>query len=139
MLGLFLSHIIGYDIWFYISHRLLHTKYLWWIHKIHHEKKYPTIWDTHFSHWSESIIQSVGIGLPFLFFEPNWYVFFAAAFFTNTRGYMRHDIRTAWLIGNHHMLHHEFGNVNYGDYYMDWLFGTLDARPDKRVHGLIRI
>lgn len=136
---MFLLHVLGYDIWFYVSHRLLHTKYFWWIHKIHHEKKYPTIWDTNHAHWSEGLIQSSGILFPFLMYSPNWLDFALACIFTNTRGYMRHDIRTAWLIGNHHLLHHEFGNVNYGDYYMDWIFGTLDIRRDKRVNGLIRI
>jgi hypothetical protein len=44
--------------------------------------------------------------------------------------------RTAWLIGDHHILHHQLCNVNYGDYYLDWLFGTLDNVP--RISGFIR-
>lgn len=121
---LFLLHILGYDIWFYISHRLLHTKYFWWIHKIHHEKRYPTIWDTNYAHWSEGFIQSAGILLPLLI-EINWIQFVMACIFTNIRGYARHDAKYIWLVGNHHLLHHEFGNLNYGDYYMDYLFRTL--------------
>lgn len=136
---LFLLHVIGYDIWFYISHRLLHTQYLWWIHKIHHEKKYPTFLDTNHAHWSEGLIQSSGILLPFLVYSPNWIEFGLACVFTNIRGHARHDIRTAWLIGNHHMLHHEFGNKNYGEYYLDWLFGTTDVLYTKRINGFIRI
>jgi sterol desaturase/sphingolipid hydroxylase (fatty acid hydroxylase superfamily) len=132
-------HILGYDIWFYASHRLLHTKYLWSIHKIHHEKRYPTIWDTNYAHWSEGIIQSIGILLPFLLYYPNWIEFIIACVFTNMRGHARHDPRMIWLLGNHHMLHHELGNVNYGDYYIDCLFGTCDKKFNKRIAGLSRI
>ena len=132
-------HLVGYDIWFYTSHRLLHTKYFWWIHKIHHEKRYPTIWDTNHAHWSEGMIQSLGILLPFLFYHPVWTEFIIACIFTNIRGHARHDPRQTWLIGNHHLLHHELGNVNYGDYYMDYLFGTTDRNSNKRISGLIRV
>lgn len=38
MLGLIL-----YDFMFYIIHRLLHTKKLYWIHKLHHEYTNPTL------------------------------------------------------------------------------------------------
>lgn len=125
MLGLFLLHVLGYDVWFYMSHRLLHTRYGWKIHKIHHEKRYPTVWDTYHGHWSESILQSLGFALPWLFFSPDWYAVCLAALFTNARGCLRHDARFSWLVGNHHLLHHEVGNINYGDFYLDWIFKTL--------------
>lgn len=133
---MFILHVLGYDIWFYASHRFLH-KYLWSIHRIHHEKVNPTLWDTNHAHWSEGIIQSAGILLPFLIYSPIWIEFWLAAIFTNIRGHARHDPRTAWLIGDHHILHHRLGNVNYGDYYLDWMFGTLDE--STRINGLVRI
>lgn len=34
-----IRHVLLYDIWFYISHRFLHCRCLYWMHKIHHEKK----------------------------------------------------------------------------------------------------
>jgi sterol desaturase/sphingolipid hydroxylase (fatty acid hydroxylase superfamily) len=126
---IFLLHILGYDSWFYLSHILLHSKYFWFIHKIHHEKKRPTIWDTNHAHWSESIIQSVGVGLPFLFYTPNWTEFGLAWLFIIIRGYARHDSRFNWLVGDHHLIHHEVGNANYGDFYIDWIFGTVYKVP----------
>jgi sterol desaturase/sphingolipid hydroxylase (fatty acid hydroxylase superfamily) len=43
--------IISYDIWFYISHLILHTKYLYKYHKEHHKNKTKLIFtDTYISH-----------------------------------------------------------------------------------------
>jgi len=67
MLIQFLLHIVGYDIWFYLSHLALHTRALWWIHRVHHERVDPVWTDTYHGHWLESAFQGWGIfcrGLP---------------------------------------------------------------------------
>jgi sterol desaturase/sphingolipid hydroxylase (fatty acid hydroxylase superfamily) len=123
-----LLHILGYDIWFYISHILLHQPYLYAkIHKIHHEKKYPYWQDTYHSHWFEGPFQSLGFLLPFIFFKLSVIELFVAFLFCQARGLMRHDIRLEWLIGNHHLLHHSKTNYNYGEPWIDRLCGTYQA------------
>jgi hypothetical protein len=44
--------------------------------------------------------------------------------FVNVRGMLRHDVRTVWLVGNYHLLHHQYPNKNYGEGWLDWLGGT---------------
>lgn len=133
-------HLFGYDLWFYASHRLLHLPALYWIHKEHHGAVYPTVADTYRGHWLETPLQSLGFGLPWLLgLGGGMGAAAAAAAIAQARGLARHDARTAWLIGNHHLLHHELFNVNYGEYWLDWLLGTADAAPQRRVAGWVRV
>jgi sterol desaturase/sphingolipid hydroxylase (fatty acid hydroxylase superfamily) len=135
MIVLFLFHILSYDIWFYVSHLLLHTKYLYWIHKIHHEKKYPTFLDTYHDHWIESPIQGFGFVIPMMFMETDLLQSGLALVVINARGILQHDKRGSWLVGNHHLLHHEYGHGNYGTYWIDYCCGTLlcDKRPQTAI------
>ena len=129
----FLAHILGYDLWFYGSHRLLHTPALWWIHRVHHEAVYPTWSDTHRGHWIETGVQCLGYGLPFaLGWWAPWQAAAAAAFL-QLRGLARHDPRTAWVDGGHHLVHHRSFTKNYGEPWLDWLCGTYAPVPRQRV------
>ena len=119
-----LLHILGYDIWFYLSHILLHTNYLWKYHKIHHEIIRPKFTDTYTGHFLEGPFQSIGFLLPVIFYRIDFIQAGIALILVNLRGMMRHDDRTVWLIGNHHLLHHLYFNCNYGEYWLDTLFGT---------------
>ena len=125
---IFLLHIIGYDIWFYISHLLLHTRTLWRFHRIHHEITQPTFTDTYTGHMLEGPFQSIGFLLPIVFYRIHWSASLAAFVFVNIRGLARHDYRIAWLIGNHHLLHHADLRTNYGEYWLDRLFGTANPK-----------
>jgi sterol desaturase/sphingolipid hydroxylase (fatty acid hydroxylase superfamily) len=135
MIVLFLFHILSYDVWFYVTHLLLHTKYLYWIHKIHHEKKYPTFLDTYHDHWIESPIQGFGFVIPMMFMETDLLQSGLALVVINARGLLQHDKRGSWLVGNHHLLHHEYGHGNYGTYWIDYCCGTLlcDKRPQTAI------
>ena len=132
-------HILGYDVWFYISHILLHTPLLWPYHKIHHQIIYPKFTDTYTGHALEGPFQSLGFLAPLVIYEFELWPFIAALFFVNLRGIMRHDDRTIWLIGNHHILHHQYFNCNYGEYWLDRLFGTQIRRRDKIRHGVLYV
>ncbi len=136
---LFILHILGYDIWFYISHILLHTKLLWRFHKIHHEIIHPKFSDTYKGHWIEGPFQSLGFLLPIIFQNFDLASFIFALIFVNLRGMARHDDRTIWLIGNHHLLHHIYFNCNYGEYWLDKLFGTSVPDEVKVKKGLIYV
>ncbi len=121
----FLAHIVGYDLWFYLSHRLLHTHTLWWIHKEHHAYIYPKWYDTYSGHWLEGPFQSLGYGSPLLIGVWSPWEALAALIVINLRGMGRHDPRSAWLIdGGHHLQHHQQFTKNYGEPWLDWVCGT---------------
>lgn len=124
----FLFHVLSYDVWFYLSHLLLHTKIGWRFHKIHHEKRAPTFADTYYGHWSEGPFQSLGFLLPFAFGVWHPSAVLAALVAVNCRGILRHDARAAWLIGDHHLQHHVDPRYNFGDYWIDALCGTAAPR-----------
>jgi len=123
MLSIALS-ILSYDIWFYISHVLLHTRTLYPYHKLHHTKQVPMFLDTYVGHRLEGPFQGIGMFLPFIFFEYSIFDIVIILAFLNLRGMMRHDERCVFLIGNHHLLHHKFPSYNFGEYWLDSLCGT---------------
>ena len=90
-----------------------------------------TFTDAYVGHRSEGVFQGLGIFLPFALFKYDLYDSTtiasagAALILINLRGMARHDDRSTWLIGNHHLLHHVHPNANYGEYWLDWLFGTM--------------
>jgi lathosterol oxidase len=126
-------YIISYDIWFYISHILLHKVHcLKLIHKKHHELNYQTIRysDTYVGHYLEGPFQSIGVIVPMFFIESNIYEYILVVLFLNLRGMIRHVHRLTWIYGNHHIIHHKYPNYNYGEYWLDCLFGT--NYPDNK-------
>jgi sterol desaturase/sphingolipid hydroxylase (fatty acid hydroxylase superfamily) len=127
-----LCSIIGYDIWFYISHVLLHRRSLYKYHSEHHAKRAPMFLDTYTGHTMEGPIQSLGAIVPFLFLSYSVYDIAAIILLLNIRGMMRHDARCIPLIGNHHLLHHEHPAYNFGEYWIDSLCGT--RYPDDSVY-----
>jgi lathosterol oxidase len=66
--------ILSYDIWFYISHVLLHTKFLYKYHKEHHVNTKPRFLDTYVGHILEGPFQGIGMFVPYLF--QNYLYFF---------------------------------------------------------------
>ena len=129
--------VFCYDIWFYVSHRLLHTRTMYPIHNIHHKYVVPTLWDTYEGHWLESPFQGLGTFVPFLYFSYDWTAILTILFILNVRGLMRHDERFVWLIGNHHLLHHRFPQYNFGEYWLDRLGGTLYPNRKEAVSGIL--
>jgi len=138
MLGTLL-HIICYDVWFYLSHLILHSPNVYFIHKLHHLKQHDQLtWqDTNVSHLIEHIVQPVGIFVPCFFPGFSLKSLLIAYVFIAVRGLMRHDNRCVWLIGNHHILHHKYRNYNYGEYWIDTLCGTKCPYENEYVYGII--
>jgi sterol desaturase/sphingolipid hydroxylase (fatty acid hydroxylase superfamily) len=146
---LIVSIILGYDIWFYISHLILHMPWFFKnIHKEHHAliPKKMTFTDAYVGHWSEGIFQGLGVCAPFFLFQYDLYdsTTIASAgvaiILINLRGMARHDVNSIWLIGNHHLLHHVHPNANYGEYWLDWLFGTMlteSKHKEEYVKGMV--
>jgi lathosterol oxidase len=134
-----LFHIICYDVWFYVSHIFFHTPTFYVFHKIHHKKKYSEIkyFDTNEGHYAEHIVQPLGILVPCFFpgFSPNQMIFSWTIIVV--RGLMRHDDRFSWLIGNHHLLHHKHQKYNFGEYWIDKLFGTIYYDEREYKYGIL--
>jgi lathosterol oxidase len=116
--------IVSYDIWFYVSHLILHSAYFYKYHKEHHKNKINLVYtDTYVGHPFESAFQGIGVLIPYMYYGSLYELAITLALI-NIRGMMRHDHRCAWLIGNHHLLHHEYPGYNYGEYWIDFLCGT---------------
>ena len=105
---------------------MLHSRFLYAYHSIHHSSDPNNLqWmDTYVGHWFENLLQGIGMFFPYLFFQYSWGETLLILAFLNVRGMMRHDWRCAWLIGNHHLLHHKYPGYNYGEVWMDSLLGT---------------
>jgi lathosterol oxidase len=137
-----MNSIICYDIWFYLSHIILHNKYFYRIiHREHHSTHYDIIHfkDTYVAHLLEGPFQGLGIIFPYYFIKFNFYSFLCSLILVNIRGMLRHDKRFVWLIGNHHILHHKYPQYNYGEYWLDKIFGTSYPNRNEYVYGIIYI
>jgi sterol desaturase/sphingolipid hydroxylase (fatty acid hydroxylase superfamily) len=114
------------DFFFYISHRLMHTKLLYeWSHKTHHELKNPVGFGTFYAHWFDFIVCII---LPTLYSQfllsSHAYTSFLWIIITITNSiFVSHggyDIKDKL-----HYYHHKTFIYNYGTgLYMDKLFRT---------------
>ena len=132
-------YLFSYDIFFYVSHILLHTKDFYYIHKTHHETKYEELTYLHAGKGDilENIIQYSSLSIPLIIIKFDLFQFLIAFTLIQIRGLMRHDHNYVWLIGNHHLLHHKNRRYNYGEYWLDTLFGTKYPNSDEYVYGII--
>ena len=131
--------ILSYDVWFYLSHVILHNKKIYRIiHKEHHSVDYNIInfKDTYVGHFAEGPFQGMGVLFPLFFIKFNFYLFLYSLVIINIRGMLRHDTRFIWLIGNHHILHHKYPQYNFGEYWLDKLFGTICPNKHEYVFGM---
>ena len=108
-------------------------------HKLHHTKPVPTYEDTYLADSVETVFQGVGFMFPAVVYTYGLQDIILVLLFLNIRGMMAHDPRFMFLIGNHHLLHHKYGNCNYGQYYIDFLGGTRHYRSEDYVYGWIYV
>jgi sterol desaturase/sphingolipid hydroxylase (fatty acid hydroxylase superfamily) len=121
----FFFYIVYYDIFYYFLHRLLHTKYLYNIHKIHHKKNIPNYLDYYNIHLLEYPLTSIGLLIAIYIYKIYIYQLIMAIIFINTRGILIHDKKFINLVGDHHLIHHKYYKYNYGEYWLDFTFGTI--------------
>ena len=130
---------ILFDLYFYISHRLLHTKFLYSrIHYLHHRIKYPTVTTTLALHPLESVnvfIFQVLLNLLLPMHPLALIVGHLIIYVGNTIGHFGHEIfpkklrELLPLLGtaSFHDLHHKHERCNYGFFFMwyDKKFRTI--------------
>ena len=132
--------ILMHDIYFYVTHRLMHTKWLFSkIHAFHHQSSNPTpLTSFSFTIW-ESIVQLSFLPIALAIFP--FHVTIIGLFLWTTQiqnayihcGYsfrpqLLKNKWFYWLFGNpvHHNVHHEYSDGNYGLYFnfLDIIFKT---------------
>ena len=131
---------------FYFLHRLLHQN-AWLfsnVHKVHHEHRAPFGLTSEHAHWFESIFIFLGSMIysllicGFLFFRINVYLLYFFMFYTDLKSVDGHSgyflpihLEYYWMFNwinggsQWHDLHHsKYFNCNYGEKWIDKLFGT---------------
>jgi len=106
------------DMSFYWTHRFLHIPFVYkYVHKMHHEHKYPISWSAFYLHPIEFLLTYFCIFLaPVLFFRIHMITFFlyiniiTLSLIKSHCGINIYGIYTSI----HHDIHHEKFNVNYG-------------------------
>jgi Sterol desaturase len=126
--------ILVHDTYFYWTHRLLHTKWLFKkIHTVHHRSVNPTPWAAYAFHPVEALVESLVI-FPFITLFPVHYLVFGLFTFQvlvmNVIGHLgfefiprrlRFSAMGKFLTSStHHNLHHQKTRKNFGYYFTFW-------------------
>jgi len=134
-----LSNIILYDLLYYYIHIILHNQQIYFIHKIHHNTLYNklTYKSANNANHVEHIIQYVGILIPTIAFKFTMSELFVCFLFIYIRSLLKHEQKFSYIIGNHHILHHKYPKYNFGEYWLDNIFGTCYPNNDEYIYGII--
>lgn len=118
------------EIWFYISHRILHTPYLYnRVHKQHHYFQLPFCISGAYAHPFEFIFSNIITAMcgPILL-QPHLYTIIFVAYISiifNTLSHSCYEFNYIYS-AKFHDVHHDKYKYNYGLIgMMDKLFGTL--------------
>jgi sterol desaturase/sphingolipid hydroxylase (fatty acid hydroxylase superfamily) len=93
--------------------------------------------DTYVGHVLEGPFQGMGVFFPYLFIKTDVRILICSLILINIRGMLRHDYNYIWIIGNHHILHHKHPQYNFGEYWLDKLFGTDYPNKQEYQSGMI--
>jgi len=135
--------IVWHDFYFYWTHRLLHTRWLFRrVHGVHHRSRNPSPWVAFAFHPLEALVNAMVVPIALVFVPLNEYVWAAFAIHqivrnahghagieSLPRGFARHWLGGRFVTTTHHHLHHETAQGNYGLWFtwMDRWFGTERA------------
>ncbi|KAI5209159.1 sterol desaturase [Aureobasidium subglaciale] len=120
--------VLGCEIIFYYSHRLLHVRSFYqWIHNRHHQFKAPIALSAQYAHPLEYLLSTI---LPFWLpaqllgcHMVTCFLFWTAATLETVIAHSGYDFFT--VLSQKHDLHHEKNRVNFGTLgFLDWLHGT---------------
>ena len=126
--------LLWHDFYFYWSHRLLHSRWLFrHVHGVHHRSRHPSPWAAYAFHPLEAVVNGLVVplalcavplhGLVLLAFSIHQIVRNAhghAAVETMPRGFARHWLGGRFSTTTHHHLHHETAKGNYGLWFTWW-------------------
>lgn len=136
---MFIGHIFN-DVAFYFAHRMFHSKALYWIHKQHHNYTGTMGISAEFANPIEgllaNLIPTIGGVVLFGCHHPLCFIVWLAMRLQQT--FLAHSgfcFKDTWLDffglahadgAIFHDHHHTSNCGNFGSYYMDYLFGTMD-------------
>ena len=111
------------NVWFYFVHRLLHTKRLYHLHIQHHTSNHPLT--TFNCSWQEHLLLNIGTHLvPLIIIPLPYEISLLWSLLILHKSMVAHVGMNE--INNHHTIHHENSEVNFGAKpFMDKLFGTF--------------
>jgi sterol desaturase/sphingolipid hydroxylase (fatty acid hydroxylase superfamily) len=147
LLPFFLISFLVQDIWFYGSHRWLHSKWAFpRVHWVHHKSKVPTPLASHSFHWFEAVLQYAFL-YPLCYLLPmtlaDLMLFLALMHFFATWGHFNYELMPkrvwthplgSWVTtSSHHNDHHKYAKDNYGLYLKIWdkKFKTLNPNTES--------
>jgi len=125
--------ILAHDTYFYWTHRMMHTDFLYRFHRVHHQYTNPSPWSSFAFHPVEAMIE-VGIVIIivliipahplavslFLFYMTSLNVIGHSGFELFPPGYTDHWFWKLHNTSTHHNMHHKYGRFNYGIYFNFW-------------------
>lgn len=134
-----------HELYFYLTHRWMHIPRVYTrFHHVHHFSRKTSPWASFSFHFNEAIVQAIFLPLVVLLVPVHPVVLISYLTFMTLTAISNHlgvelissKIITRYFIsGDHHSLHHQQFNGNYGLYYcfMDRWFGTeiKEAREKK--------
>ena len=126
--------IIWHDFYFYWTHRLLHTRWLFRrVHGVHHRSRHPSPWAAYAFHPVEALVNGLVTPLALLVVPVHGAILLAfgihqvarnahghAAVETLPRGFARAPFWRHFTTTTHHHLHHESARGNYGLWFTWW-------------------
>ena len=126
--------IVWHDFYFYWTHRLLHTRWLFRrVHGVHHRSRHPSPWAAYAFHPVEALVNGLVTPLALLAVPVHGLVLLAfgihqvvrnahghAAVETMPRGFVRARFWRHFTTTTHHHLHHESARGNYGLWFTWW-------------------
>lgn len=118
------------EIHFYLSHALLHTRFMMrHIHKVHHHSKEPTVFSTFSFHWIEAFLLGTVIVFPLLIFPFQALAILSLpvmSLIINLLGHCNYDFFSQHApehllkFSYRHSMHHKKGKGNLG-FLLPWL------------------
>jgi sterol desaturase/sphingolipid hydroxylase (fatty acid hydroxylase superfamily) len=123
--------LIMYDFMFFVIHHVLHTKYFYWIHKMHHEYNNPVIWsDAHTSFIEVVLVAVLPNFIIGMFVNMHIYTLCMFIIVSISLGISQHSgydlpYSPFYLIPfsdtyRTHNIHHSLLRVNYAPYWSFW-------------------
>jgi len=136
--------IVWHDFYFYWTHRLLHTRWLFrHVHGVHHRSRNPSPWAAYAFHPLEAVVNGLVIPLALLVVPVHGPVLLLfgvhqilrnahghAAVEIMPRGFARHALWGRFTTTTHHHLHHETAQGNYGLWFTWWDRWCGTERPE---------
>lgn len=123
-----------HDLYFYLTHRMLHWPWLFKkAHYVHHQSLTPSPWASFSFHPIESLIEAAALPLLVLFIPVHpvilliYLTVMTISAVTNHSGFevlpagsARHWLGKYLISGVHHTQHHRFYKYNYGLFFTFW-------------------